>query len=174
LPEKIKELEDKTAENFLHLANQSKDAGERSYYTSNPLRFYPSSPSAQKIVAQERAEGKSLDSLGEDVWIGKAFLENDPVFYGPRGLNLEEKLFAGDPANRELAGKEVAFLSSGKLKVAYHIAAGFQEEEYELGEDIWARFSALLWEVNYLERGKSWIMAWSGCWLAMGKKDAES
>ncbi|MBI2876633.1 MAG: hypothetical protein HYY20_07105 [Candidatus Tectomicrobia bacterium] len=148
-PNKAKELEEKGAEYLLQLAQKSRDEGERAFYYSSLLQLYPASASARKMLDQQKAPPKDL-ALAREEWIGRAYLERNPILSGPQGLNLKEALFDHDLSNGELSRKGIAFPAPDRIKVAYLMADGrLEEREYPVTEDLLVRFSALLWETNY-------------------------
>ncbi len=143
--EKIDELKDKAAKNYLIAASKTKARASREYYLTQAVDQNPDSPTAAEAI-------KKLAQLAKDenqgLRMSKQFLIENPELFGPRGLGLKASLFDGTPKNMEIAERGVNLLSDNEILVYYQTPWGVKSQSYPLAKPISESFFITLREKN--------------------------
>jgi hypothetical protein len=150
--EKLAELREKAAQQYLMAATKEADVGLRLGMYHRLGTIYPGSRAAR--TAGHLAKAESGEVTAQRIRLTRGFLEENPRITGPYGLGLRPELLDDDPINAELHPYGVTFLGARVVEVSYLRASGKEKDSprrvrEQLSEEHLARVVSLIEETTY-------------------------
>ena len=150
--EKLAELREKAAQQYLMAATHERDVGLRLGMYRRLSTIYPGSRAAR--MAGHLAKTESGEVTAQRIRLTRGFLEENPRITGPYGLGLRPELLDDDPINAELHPYGVTFLGARVVEVAYLSPSGKEKDpprrvREQLSEEHLARVVSLIEETTY-------------------------
>lgn len=143
---KIKSLRGRAARSLMAQATMVPDPLMKTRLYRAIIEQFPET----KQVAKAKERIVALAQQYEDRFrLSRKYLLDHPEIIGPQGLNLDSRLFDGDPSNRELHDKGIVLLRNDRMKMFFTLPDGSESSQvFRLNPEVVARFEGLMRDLD--------------------------